>query len=141
MSRSRTQHGASSKPRTRKPSIPSITLYHCANALLIGVLLNCPFQVSSLQYNLGKTATQIDKTNILMTNGSLMKVKRIAECSSWIILQYFWPELNDNYTPANFVCGGVYCFHVVRASVRPCVCGGVYCFHVVRASVRPSVRP
>ena len=33
--------------------------------------------------------------------------------------------------PANFVCGGVYCIHVVRA----CVCASV------RASVRPSVRP
>ena len=33
--------------------------------------------------------------------------------------------------PANFVCGGVYCFHVVRACV--CVC--------VRACVRPCVRP
>ena len=31
---------------------------------------------------------------ILMTNGSLMKVESIAECSP--ILQYFWPELNDN---------------------------------------------
>ena len=29
--------------------------------------------------------------------------------------------------PANFVCGGVYCFHVVRPCVHP--------------SVRPSVRP
>ena len=26
---------------------------------------------------------------ILLTNGSLMKVKRIAECSPWSILQYF----------------------------------------------------
>ena len=31
----------------------------------------------------------IDKTNILMTNGSLMKVESIAECSPWNILQYF----------------------------------------------------
>ena len=31
--------------------------------------------------------------------------------------------------PANFVCGGVYCFHVVRACVRVCV----------RPSVCPSV--
>ena len=30
-----------------------------------------------------------DKTKILITNGSLMKVKRIAECSPWSILQYF----------------------------------------------------
>ena len=30
-----------------------------------------------------------DKTKILMTNGSLMKVESIAECSPWSILQYF----------------------------------------------------
>ena len=30
-----------------------------------------------------------DKTNILMSNGSLMKVESIAECSPWSILQYF----------------------------------------------------
>ena len=42
------------------------------------------------QYNLRKTGTQkIDKTKILMTIGSLMKVESIAECSPWIILQYF----------------------------------------------------
>ena len=33
--------------------------------------------------------TQIDKTKILKTNGSIMKVKSIAECSPWSILQYF----------------------------------------------------
>ena len=32
-----------------------------------------------------------------MTNGSLMKVKSIAECSPWSILQYFLPELSDNW--------------------------------------------
>ena len=31
-----------------------------------------------------------------MTNGSLMKVKSIAEFSPWSILQYFWPALSDN---------------------------------------------
>ena len=36
-----------------------------------------------------KTCLKIDKTKILMTNGSLMKVKSIAECSPWSILQYF----------------------------------------------------
>ena len=29
-----------------------------------------------------------DKREILMTNGSLMKVESIAECSLWSILQY-----------------------------------------------------
>ena len=33
--------------------------------------------------------SKIDKTKILMTNGSLMKVVNIAECSPWSILQYF----------------------------------------------------
>ena len=35
--------------------------------------------------------SKIDKTKVFMTNGSLMKVKSIAECSPWSILQYFWP--------------------------------------------------
>ena len=33
--------------------------------------------------------SKIDKTNILMSKGSLMKVERIAECSPWSILLYF----------------------------------------------------
>ena len=36
-----------------------------------------------------KRPLKIDKTKILMTNGSLMKVKSIAECSPWSNLQYF----------------------------------------------------
>ena len=32
-----------------------------------------------------------------MTNGSLMKVEIIAECSPWSILQYFWPALSDSW--------------------------------------------
>ena len=35
-----------------------------------------------------------DKAKISMTNGSLMKVESIAECSHWSILQYFWPALS-----------------------------------------------
>ena len=37
--------------------------------------------------------SKIDKTKILMINGSLMQVKSIAECSPWSILQYFRPAL------------------------------------------------
>ena len=33
--------------------------------------------------------SKIDKTKILMTNGSLMQVESIAESSPWSILQYF----------------------------------------------------
>ena len=32
---------------------------------------------------------KIDKTKVFMKNGCLMKVKSIAECSPWSILQYF----------------------------------------------------
>ena len=32
--------------------------------------------------------SKIDKTKVLKTNGSLMKVKSIAECSLWSILQF-----------------------------------------------------
>ena len=32
--------------------------------------------------------SKIDKTKILMKNGSFMKVQSIAECSPWSILQY-----------------------------------------------------
>ena len=54
--------------------------------------------------------SKIDKTKILMTNGSLMKVKSIAECSPMehsailltfirgSILQYFWPSLSFNWS-------------------------------------------
>ena len=41
--------------------------------------------------------SKIEKTKILMTNGSWMKVESIAECSPWSILQYFWPALRDNW--------------------------------------------
>ena len=40
--------------------------------------------------------SKLDKTKILMTNGSFMKVESIAECSPWSILQYFWPSLSGN---------------------------------------------
>ena len=39
--------------------------------------------------------SKIDKTKILLTNGSLMKVESIAECSHWSILQHLRPALSD----------------------------------------------
>ena len=39
-----------------------------------------------------------DKSKIVMTNGSSMNAKSIAECSPWSILQYFWPALSDNWS-------------------------------------------
>ena len=41
---------------------------------------------------------KIDEAKILITNGSLMQVESIAECSPWSILQYFWPALSDNWS-------------------------------------------
>ena len=48
--------------------------------------------------------SKIDKTKILMTNGSLMKVKSIAECSKGSILQYFQPALSDNWSWKPIFC-------------------------------------
>ena len=44
--------------------------------------------------------SQIYKTKVLTTNGSLMKVevKSIAECAKGNILHYFWPSLSDNWS-------------------------------------------
>ena len=59
-------------------------------------LKNMLGQYVPLQSKLCKTATsKIEKSKILITNGRLMKVERIAECSLWSILQYFWPALSD----------------------------------------------
>ena len=47
--------------------------------------------------------SQKDKTKILMTNDSLMKVESFAECSPWSILQYFWPALSDKVLEKQFL--------------------------------------
>ena len=39
-----------------------------------------------------------DKTETLISNGSLMMVERIAEGSPWSILQYFRPSSRDNWS-------------------------------------------
>ena len=57
---------------------------------------------NSLEYSTVKPVlrgqSKIVKTNILMTNGSLVKVESIAECSPWSILQYFWPAWSDYWS-------------------------------------------
>ena len=55
--------------------------------------INTLFQYSKTCLNL---PLKNDKTKYFMTNGGLMKVKSIAECSPWSILQYFRPVLIDN---------------------------------------------
>ena len=85
--------------------ISNFLFYHVqvlVSALLISLMLeinitNC---VAKCCINTVKPVlsghSKIDKTKILMTNGSLMKVESIAECSHWRILQYFWSALSDN---------------------------------------------
>ena len=46
-------------------------------------------QMTRLDENRQNGRSKIDKTKILMTSGSLIKVESIAECSPWSILQYF----------------------------------------------------
>ena len=50
-----------------------------------------------------KRPLKIDKTRVLMTNGSLMKVESIAQSSHWSILQYFLPALSDNWSWNQFI--------------------------------------
>ena len=57
---------------------------------------HCSVSLSMTLYSLLSTVEPVlgghsktDKTKILMTNGSLIKVESIAECSPWSILQYF----------------------------------------------------
>ena len=61
-----------------------------------------PLDTSAWAFIRGKTCLKWSlknrQTKILMTNGSLMKVESIAECSTWSILQYFWPAfLKTNF--------------------------------------------
>ena len=56
-------------------------------------LQGCIHRVLNFSKTCLKWPLKIDKTKVLMENGSLMKVKSIAEC----ILQYFWSALCDNW--------------------------------------------
>ena len=42
--------------------------------------------------------SKIDKTKLLLTNDSLMKVESIAECSHWSSLRYFRLALSDIFS-------------------------------------------
>ena len=52
--------------------------------LMMAFQLHCVHTVKPLSGH-----SKIDNTKVLMTNGSLMKVKSIVECSKGCILQYF----------------------------------------------------
>ena len=56
----------------------------------------CPQVMFGSIYSILSGHLKMDKTKVLMENGSLMKVESIAECSKGSILQYFRPALSDN---------------------------------------------
>ena len=45
----------------------------------------------------GKRPPKNRENKGLKTNGCLMKVETIAECSRWNILPNFWPALSNNW--------------------------------------------
>ena len=54
--------------------------------------------------------SKMEKTKVLKTDGCLMQVKSIAECSPWSILQYFSPALSYNWSFLGMaVLDGFYC--------------------------------
>ena len=73
MSCSRSQYSTSGESRISDPLIPSLTLYHSAPQ---GIKVNAITVKPVLRGH-----SKIDKTKILMTNGTLMKVESIAERS------------------------------------------------------------
>ena len=57
--------------------------------LMLDNVLSSASGVNSTVKHVLSGHSKIDKAKFLMTNGSLMKVESIAECSPWSILQYF----------------------------------------------------
>ena len=64
---------------------------------LLRISVTSTLWVSDARHSTSHRKT-VDIRKILMTNGSLMKVKSIAEYSNGSILQYFWPALSDNWS-------------------------------------------
>ena len=91
-------------------------------------------------------STTLPKENILnVTMSVFVKTMGVQEAWSlgviwlntvvflWILVNKHSVNISSNgntqlifIPPANFVCGGVYCFHVVRASVHPSVCNVLF---------------
>ena len=76
-----------------RESIPHIWSDHglaCSGINMSTVIYEVPSEISkSTVKPVLSGHSKIDKTQILITNGSFMKVESSAECSPWSILQYF----------------------------------------------------
>ena len=55
----------------------------------IAVIFRFEFRIITTVKPVLRGHSKKPKTRMLMTNGTLMKVESIAECSPWSILQYF----------------------------------------------------
>ena len=81
--------------------------------------------------------SKIVKTKFLMTNGSIMKVESVAECSHWSILQYFWPAFKDNrcWKPILFFflsgCLRQGLQHCLPPPLTLCMLGSCFCFRLL----------
>ena len=71
------------------PSLLVVKKSHFNNNIHLTESLRTPKNGCQYSKTCLKQPLKKDKTKIFITNGSLMKVKRIAECSKGSILQYF----------------------------------------------------
>ena len=90
------QHHGCQSQQTRKMSL--LVLSDLSKVCLLS--LHCIMYTKTCL----KRPLKIDKTKIFKTNGSLMKVKSIAECSMGSILQYFWPSLSYHLSLRSVFC-------------------------------------
>ena len=68
------------------------TIFHSCQDYFLSCLVEPVLSTVKPVYN---CHSKINKTKVLMTTGSLMKIEIIDE---WSILQYFWPALSDNWS-------------------------------------------
>ena len=75
----------------------SAILLTCISLINLNTRVNSQISLSGVQEKpVLSGLSKLDKTNVLNTDGSIMQVKSIAECSLGSILQYFWPALSNN---------------------------------------------
>ena len=82
----------------------SLLAYRTVSILELKTIVNCINKALHAVKPMQIGHPKIDKIKILMINGSLMKVKSIAECSPWYILQYFGPALSEYWSWKHVLC-------------------------------------
>ena len=72
--------------------LSAIVAQHCQSCVSMIILTKSQFEICNMESTVKHVLSghsKTDKTQILMSNGTLLKVESIAECSPWSILQYF----------------------------------------------------